>query len=235
MSDEITRQMFLDIQRGLRQPTEPKLIKTREGHSIGGGRKAVYKYIEWFNVAEILDEVAGDWSTKIVRMDELGGCVYCVVSLTIADVTREGIGTSDGAGELGIKAAESDGLKRAAVKFGIGRDLYNDDDAAPVRASSSNNRTYGTDGIGQSTNPKPYHQQQAEQHRANGAAKQSGGRQATQAQIALLEHKCMMADVLLEDFLQKKGFEDLDSVMMSDINPMFTELDEVIDAVKGGR
>jgi hypothetical protein len=39
-------------------------------------------------------------------------------------VTREGVGTGKAINETGIKKAEHDALKRAAVKFGIARELY---------------------------------------------------------------------------------------------------------------
>jgi hypothetical protein len=39
-------------------------------------------------------------------------------------VTREGVGTGRAISETGIKKAEHDALKRAAVKFGIARELY---------------------------------------------------------------------------------------------------------------
>jgi hypothetical protein len=39
-------------------------------------------------------------------------------------VTREGVGTGRAVSETGIKKAEHDALKRAAVKFGIARELY---------------------------------------------------------------------------------------------------------------
>ena len=38
-------------------------------------------------------------------------------------ITREGIGTGPSDCEMGIKKAEHDALKRAAVKFGIAREL----------------------------------------------------------------------------------------------------------------
>jgi hypothetical protein len=46
------------------------------------------------------------------------------VAITIDGVTREGIGTGPSQSETGIKKAEHDALKRAAVKFGIARELY---------------------------------------------------------------------------------------------------------------
>jgi hypothetical protein len=46
------------------------------------------------------------------------------VAISINGVKREGIGTGNAHSEMGIKKAEHDALKRAAVKFGIARDLY---------------------------------------------------------------------------------------------------------------
>jgi hypothetical protein len=46
------------------------------------------------------------------------------VAITIDGITREGIGTGLADSEMGIKKAEHDALKRAAVKFGIARGLY---------------------------------------------------------------------------------------------------------------
>ncbi len=49
---------------------------------------------------------------------------FVEVEITIDGVTREGIGTGKAISETGIKKAEHDALKRAAVKFGIARELY---------------------------------------------------------------------------------------------------------------
>ena len=46
------------------------------------------------------------------------------VAITIDGVTREGVGTGTADNETGIKKAEHDALKRAAIKFGIARELY---------------------------------------------------------------------------------------------------------------
>jgi hypothetical protein len=50
--------------------------------------------------------------------------VAVTAAITIDGVTREGVGTGPADTETGIKKAEHDALKRAAVKFGIARDLY---------------------------------------------------------------------------------------------------------------
>jgi hypothetical protein len=54
----------------------------------------------------------------------VGDFITVTVAITIDGVTREGIGTGSARSEMGIKKAEHDALKRAAVKFGIARDLY---------------------------------------------------------------------------------------------------------------
>ena len=50
--------------------------------------------------------------------------VTVTVAITIDGITREGLGTGYADSEMGIKKAEHDALKRAAVKFGIARELY---------------------------------------------------------------------------------------------------------------
>ena len=49
---------------------------------------------------------------------------HTTAAITINGVTREGVGTGVMDSEMGIKKAEHDALKRAAVKFGIARELY---------------------------------------------------------------------------------------------------------------
>jgi hypothetical protein len=58
------------------------------------------------------------------------------VALTIDGITREGIGTGSAHTEIGIKKAEHDALKRAAVKFGIARELYKKEEESAERAAS---------------------------------------------------------------------------------------------------
>src|SRR5262249_21570709 len=82
------------------------------------------EYIEWTPVAEILDRVPPDWSHAVRNITQVGDLVAVTASITIDGITREGIGTGPAESETGIKKAEHDALKRAAVKFGIARDLY---------------------------------------------------------------------------------------------------------------
>jgi len=55
---------------------------------------------------------------------QIGDMVAVTAAIMIDGVTREGVGTGTADNETGIKKAEHDALKRAAIKFGIARELY---------------------------------------------------------------------------------------------------------------
>ena len=113
-----------NVLRALRQPIDNKLIKTREGWTDRQGQTHWVEYIEWHTVADILDRVAPDWSHAVRNITQVGDLVAVTAAITIDGITREGIGTGPAESETGIKKAEHDALKRAAVKFGVARDLY---------------------------------------------------------------------------------------------------------------
>ncbi len=115
---------FANMLRTLRQPIDPRLIKTREGWTDRQGNVHWVEYIEWHTVADILDRVAPNWSHAVRNITQVGDMVAVTAAITIDGVTREGIGTGSAESETGIKKAEHDALKRAAVKFGIARELY---------------------------------------------------------------------------------------------------------------
>lgn len=115
---------FANLLRTLRQPVDPRLIKAREGWTDRQGQTHWVEYIEWHTVADILDRLAPDWSHAVRNITQVGDLVAVTAAITIDGITREGIGTGPAESETGIKKAEHDALKRAAVKFGIARDLY---------------------------------------------------------------------------------------------------------------
>lgn len=115
---------FLKKLELLRQQVDPRLIKQREGWKDDDGKSHYIDYIEWHTVADILDEKAPNWSHTIREIRQVGNFVVISVSITIDGVTREGIGTGLVDSEIGIKKAEHEALKRAALKFGIARYLY---------------------------------------------------------------------------------------------------------------
>jgi hypothetical protein len=115
---------FTNTLRTLRQPIDPKFIKTREGWRDRNGNTHMVEYVEWHMVADFLDRVTPTWSHSIRGIVQIGDMVAVTVAITIDGVTREGVGTGTADNETGIKKAEHDALKRAAIKFGIGRELY---------------------------------------------------------------------------------------------------------------
>ena len=115
---------FTNTLRILRQPIDPKLIKTREGWRDRNGNQHMVEYVEWHTVADILDRVAPTWSHSVRGIVQIGDMVAVTAAITIDGVTREGVGTGTADNETGIKKAEHDALKRAAIKFGIARELY---------------------------------------------------------------------------------------------------------------
>jgi hypothetical protein len=115
---------FTNTLRVLRQPIDPKLIKQREGWRDRNGNQHMVEYVEWHTVADILDRVAPTWSHSVRGIVQIGDMVAVTAAIQIGDVTREGVGTGTADNETGIKKAEHDALKRAAIKFGIARELY---------------------------------------------------------------------------------------------------------------
>ena len=123
--DEITNVLdFSETLKELRRHVDPKLVKQREGWRDRNGQVQMVDYVEWHTVADILDDSAPNWSHTVKDIRQIGDLITVTAAITIDGVTREGVGTGSANSELGIKKAEHDALKRAAVKFGIARDLY---------------------------------------------------------------------------------------------------------------
>jgi hypothetical protein len=115
---------FTNTLRALKQQVDPNVIKTREGWKDRQGNTHMVEYVEWHAVADILDRVAPTWQHAVRNVAQIGEMVAVTAAITIDGVTREGVGTGTAESEMGIKKAEHDALKRAAVKFGIARELY---------------------------------------------------------------------------------------------------------------
>lgn len=99
--------------------------------ATNGNRGLVLWYIDARSVMERLDNVLGpaNWQDEYVPLE--GGSVMCKLSIRVPPA-EEWITKSDVGGESDqkdggdrMKSAFSDALKRAAVKFGVGRYLYN--------------------------------------------------------------------------------------------------------------
>src|SRR5262245_44930857 len=105
-------------------------VKQREGWRDRNGQTHYVDYVEWHTVADLLDRIVPDWSHAVRGIVQIGDFVAATAAITINGVTREGVGTGPADSETGIKKAEHDALKRAAVKFGVARDLYRDEDGS---------------------------------------------------------------------------------------------------------
>ena len=107
------------IEHDLKRPFPVDRLRWRRGQ--GGSGELVY--ITARDVMDRLDQAVGvDGWTE--RYEFMGGRMMCNLTLNIGgkQVTK-----ADGADDSNIEAAKggiSDALKRAAVKFGIGRYLY---------------------------------------------------------------------------------------------------------------
>ncbi len=115
---------FSSTLRELKRSVDPNLIRQRAARRDRNGNVHMVDYVEWHTVADILDENASNWGHTIKDIRAIGEIVTITVAITVDGVTREGIGTGRADSETGIKKAEHDALKRAAVKFGIARELY---------------------------------------------------------------------------------------------------------------
>jgi hypothetical protein len=123
---------FEQVLARFKEPLPESSIRQRVGWTDRSGREHEVDYVEWHVVADLLDESAPRWSHAVRNIVQIGALVAVTASITIDGVTREGIGTGEATDEKGIKKAEHDALKRAAVKFGIARELYRrDDDDTP--------------------------------------------------------------------------------------------------------
>lgn len=127
---------FAGILSSLSQAISPNKVKHKIGWKDRTGRDHEVDYVEWHTVADLLDQICPEWSHQVSHIQQIGDLVAVTASITIRGVTRQGIGTGSAYEEKGIKKAEHDALKRAAVKFGIARDLYRKEDE--MNASNDN-------------------------------------------------------------------------------------------------
>lgn len=114
----------------LGEPFPDHAVKQRKG---GGGQ--MLSYISGDTIIRRLNHVAGAWDFRITATDwrPFGTDMLIVVTgdLTIPGLgTRAGIGVQvvrERGGEDLVKGAQTDSLKKAAVSFGVGLELYGPD------------------------------------------------------------------------------------------------------------
>ncbi len=115
---------FEAILASLSEPVPDSLVRQRIGWRDNTGEERWVDYIDWHTAADILDRVCPDWSHEVIDVTVIGDLVAVTAAITIKGVTRCGVGVDSALDERGIKGAEHDALKRAAVKFGLARSLY---------------------------------------------------------------------------------------------------------------
>lgn len=131
---------FSNTLNALKNNLDPKMLRQRNGGIDKSGHIRTFDYVEWHTVADVLDNTAPNWGHTVKSIDKVGDVVVITVAITIDGVTREGIGTGSARTETGIKKAEHDALKRAAVKFGIARGLYKTESSTANRSDASKNK-----------------------------------------------------------------------------------------------
>lgn len=130
-----------NIPKRLSEPFDPAIVSFRVGPTSQDKKKGMaLAYIDARDVMRRLDEVCGpeNWQDEYPWSD--GKRVVCRLGIRIGD---EWIWKTDGAGDTdmeGEKGALSDAFKRSAVKWGIGRYLY--DTEAPWVAIQQAGRSY---------------------------------------------------------------------------------------------
>ncbi|MGA9772061.1 MAG: Rad52/Rad22 family DNA repair protein [Blastocatellia bacterium] len=120
----IEEQGIESVIASLSKPLPDGLVRQRVGWRDSTGEERWVDYIDWHTAADILDQVCPDWSHEVRDIAVIGNLVAVTAAITIKGITRCGVGVDSALDERGIKSAEHDALKRAAVKFGLARSLY---------------------------------------------------------------------------------------------------------------
>ncbi len=115
------------IAAALSAPFEPKEVKFKP-QMVKNNRALAMGYIDARLIQDRLDDVLGveNWQDRYDFLPD--GSVVCRLRLKLGGrwITKTDVGSPSEQPDSGdrVKAAVSDALKRAAVKFGIGRYLY---------------------------------------------------------------------------------------------------------------
>lgn len=115
------------VSRALSAPFEPGEVRFKPG-AVSGNRALALAYVDARVIQDRLDDVLGvmGWQDNYKFLED--GSVVCRLRLRIGGewITKVDVGGPSEQPDEGDrrKAAVSDALKRAAVKFGVGRYLY---------------------------------------------------------------------------------------------------------------
>lgn len=116
-----------ELRKALADPFPPDQIGWKP-QAVKGNRALAIAYIDARNVMQRLDDVLGveNWQDRYILLPD--NSVMCRLKIRIGEewVAKADVGSPSEQPDGGdrLKAAFSDALKRVAVKFGIGRYLY---------------------------------------------------------------------------------------------------------------
>ncbi len=115
----------------LAAPLDPQSVKTLEKKDKKSGRVTAIRYIDARTVIDRLNSICpGQWTfeTELLAMPQGDGGKWVFKGrLTVCGAWQEDVGMNDNEDYYDPpKAAVSDALKRCAVHFGIGAELYGD-------------------------------------------------------------------------------------------------------------
>src|SRR6516164_9678922 len=116
-----------ELTEALAAPFDPRQVKFKPA-VVSGKRALALAYVDARAIQDRLDEVLGvtGWQDEYECLAD--GSVVCRLRLRLGDewITKMDVGGQSEQPDEGDrrKAAFSDALKRAAVKFGVGRYLY---------------------------------------------------------------------------------------------------------------
>ena len=118
----------------LQRPFPRESIRTRRGAGNN-----VISYIACHDVIRrVIDSTGNNYGFRVLAIDMQDGLVMATVELEIGGSVRQHVGTqrmNGGNDDDVVKAAISDGLKKAATLFGVGLELYStDSQTAPAPA-----------------------------------------------------------------------------------------------------
>ncbi|HVF89122.1 MAG TPA: Rad52/Rad22 family DNA repair protein [Blastocatellia bacterium] len=136
----VEERSFEDILSELSRPLPESVIRQRVGWRDNTGEERWVDYIDWHTAADILDRAYPAWSHEVKDISVIGDLVAVTAAITIKGITRCGVGVDSALDEKGIKSAEHDALKRAAVKFGLARSLYRGGQKAKKNGSSADSQ-----------------------------------------------------------------------------------------------
>ncbi len=111
-----------ELARRLAEPFPAEVISWKARH-VSGNRAFAVCYLQARDVMDRLDQVVGAANWQDRYADVGGGNVVCTLALRLGEGEGEWIEKSDVGSGKDAKSAYSDALKRAAVKWGVGRYL----------------------------------------------------------------------------------------------------------------